>query len=100
MSEMVPVKVNVLGKELQVGCKPAERAALFEAAGLVDTQMREVRDAGRVVGVDRIAILVALNLANELLALRAERVELERSIEHLEALADKVESLTAAQAKS
>jgi cell division protein ZapA len=67
----VRVSVRILEKEYQVACPPEERAALLDAAELLNGKMREIRDSGNVMGVDRIAVMAALNMANELLALRS-----------------------------
>lgn len=67
MSEAVRVSIRILERDYQVSCSPQERAALLESAELLNTRMREIRDSGRVMGVERIAVMAALNLANELL---------------------------------
>ena len=61
-----PVSVKVLDREYTVGCAPEEREGLLAAARLLDARMREVRGSNRMVAVDRIAVLAALNLAHEL----------------------------------
>lgn len=67
-----PVAVTILDREYLVACTPEERAGLVAAAGLVDGRMREIRQNARSAGLDRIAVLVALNLAHELLQLRQD----------------------------
>jgi cell division protein ZapA len=69
------VSVRILEKEYLIACPYDERAALLDAAEFLNARMREVRDSGKVVGMDRIAVMVALNLANELTKLK-ERVSL------------------------
>ena len=64
------VSVRVLDREYQVACPAEERSALLDSAEYLDAKMREVRDTGKVVGLDRIAVISALNLANELIKLR------------------------------
>lgn len=64
------VSVRLLDREYQVACPADERSALLDSAEYLDAKMREVRDSGKVVGLDRIAVISALNLANELIALR------------------------------
>jgi cell division protein ZapA len=64
------VSVRLLDREYQVACPAEERADLLDSAEYLDTKMREVRDGGKVVGLDRIAVISALNLANELIKLR------------------------------
>ena len=72
MSEREPTRVTVkiLEKEYTVGCPANERADLLESAEFLDKQMREIRDSGKVATSDRIAVMAALNMANELLKLR------------------------------
>ena len=64
------VSVRLLDREYQVACPAEERSDLLDSAEYLDTKMREVRDGGKVVGLDRIAVISALNLANELIKLR------------------------------
>lgn len=63
----VTLDVAILGREFKVACKEEERADLLEAVALLDARMREIRDSGKVSGVDRIAVMAALNIANDLL---------------------------------
>ena len=66
----VMLDVTILGREFKVSCRESERAELTEAVALLDRRMREIRDSGKVSGTDRIAVMAALNLANELLRVR------------------------------
>jgi len=59
--------VTILGREFKVACKENERAELVEAVTYLDRQMRDIRDRGKVTGVDRIAVMAALNIAHDLL---------------------------------
>ncbi len=61
------VKVNILDKDYQVSCPAAERDALIESARYLDQQMRTIRQGGKVVGVERIAVMAALNITHELI---------------------------------
>ncbi len=68
----VAVTVRILGKEYQVACPPSAQSELLDAARHLDENMRQIRDSGKVAGVDRIAVMAALNLAHEVLALNRE----------------------------
>jgi len=68
MSETVAV--NILDREFLIGCTPEERPGLIAAANYLDSKMREVRSATRAQGVDRIAILTALNITHESLQVK------------------------------
>ena len=64
------VSVRLLDREYQVACPMDERSDLLDSAEYLDAKMREVRDSGKVVGLDRVAVISALNIANELIKLR------------------------------
>jgi cell division protein ZapA len=66
------VSVRILEKEYQVACPASERTDLLDSAEMLNAKMREIRDSGKVVGLDRIAVMAALNMANELLQSRAK----------------------------
>jgi cell division protein ZapA len=67
MSEVHGVDVNIMGREFTVSCTDEERPGLMAAVNYIDRKMRDIRDSGKVVGVERIAVMAALNLAHELL---------------------------------
>lgn len=66
-----PVSVNILGKEYLIACPPAERDDLQKAAALLGTRLKEVREAGKTMGTDRLLLMAALNMANDLVKLAA-----------------------------
>lgn len=68
MSDIQTVTVSILDKEYQVSCRPEEVAALRKSAGLLDQKMREIKSGGNVLGLDRIAVMAALNIANDYLS--------------------------------
>lgn len=61
------VVVRIMDKEYQVTCPPGQEAGLHQAAANLDKQMREVRSSGKILGTERIAVMVALNATYELL---------------------------------
>ena len=75
-----PVTVRILDREYTVGVEPDERDGLLSAAKLLDAKMREIRGSNRMAGVDRIAILAALNLAHELQLARSDTARREREL--------------------
>ena len=66
-ADNVPVTVRILEKEFCVACPAEERDSLLASARYLDGKMRQIRDSRKVVGMDRIAVICALNLAHELL---------------------------------
>ncbi|HEY3180492.1 MAG TPA: cell division protein ZapA [Casimicrobiaceae bacterium] len=72
--------VTIFGREYKVACNEDERAELAEAVAYLDRKMREIRDRGKVAGIDRIAVMAALNIAHDLLRERqANRVAMQVS---------------------
>ena len=78
--ESATVTVRILEKEYFVSCPQDERADLIDSAEYLNKKMREIRDTGKVVGADRIAVMAALNMANELLRLRKLDHELQGAV--------------------
>jgi cell division protein ZapA len=60
--------VSIMGRAYRVACPAEQEPALREAVAYLDRKMREIRDQGKVIGVERIAVMAALNMANDLLA--------------------------------
>jgi cell division protein ZapA len=98
-SEATRVSIRILEKEYHVACPPEERHALLDSAELLNRRMREIRDSGKVVGLDRIAVMAALNITNELLRAKGRDENLEHEVtDRLRDLRERVESaLTAGQ---
>lgn len=67
MTQPQTVTVKILDKDYPIHCPPQQRANLESAARYLDGKMREIRNSGKVIGADRIAVLAALNIAHELL---------------------------------
>ncbi|MDH4108221.1 MAG: cell division protein ZapA [Gammaproteobacteria bacterium] len=95
MSEMYAhLNVKILEKEYQVACPASERAALLDSAELLNKRMREIRDSGKVVGLDRIAVMAALNMANDMLQAQAKGKALENLLgDRIRQLSNRVDSV-------
>lgn len=88
------VSVRILEKEYQVACPASERTDLLDSAEALNERMREIRDSGKVVGLDRIAVMAALNMANELLQAKTRDEEFEGNVgNRLRLLSDRLESV-------
>lgn len=61
------VTVKILEKEYQVACPEEQEAELVVSAKYLDKQMRDIRGSGKVIGLERIAVMAALNISHELL---------------------------------
>lgn len=66
------VTVQILDKEYRVACPPDEHEALLRSASFLSKKMKEIRDSGKVIGTDRIAVMAALNLAHDLIKSRSD----------------------------
>lgn len=88
------VSVRILDKEYQVACPASERTDLLDSAEVLNSKMREIRDSGRIIGLDRIAVMAALNMANDLLHAQERDKTLEDDIStRLKLISDRVESV-------
>ena len=96
------VTIRILEKDYHVACPADEKAALLASAELLNVKMREIRDSGKVVGLDRVAVMAALNLANELLRTQGQDEELKSIVglriramrEHLDSALGPAKQLT------
>ena len=61
------ISIKILGKEYQVACPAEEKADLLASAELLNKKMQDIRNSGKVLGLDRVAVMAALNMANELI---------------------------------
>jgi cell division protein ZapA len=65
------IEVSILDRSLRISCKDEEKADLLKAVEYLNAKMREIRDGGKIIGIERIAIIAALNITHELLSARA-----------------------------
>ncbi len=87
------VSVRILEKDYQIACPVEERSDLLDSAEFLNSRMREIRDTGKVVGLDRIAVIAALNMANELIRMKKSDGNLESEVGgRLRILRERVES--------
>ena len=95
MSEMYAhVSVKILEKEYQISCLASERNALLDSAEALNGKMREIRDGGKVVGLDRIAVMAALNMAHDLIQAETKDQAIENSLgTRLKMMTDRVDSI-------
>jgi len=86
------LQISVMGREFRVACPEHEQKGLLEAVDYLNKKMDEIRDNGKVVGLERIAIMAALNIAHELLSIRVgggfDIAEVKRRMNHMETILD------------
>jgi len=87
-----PVSVIILDKKYQFACEPEQRSDLVEAARQLDERMAEIKDTGRLMSLERIALQAALNFSVELMKLRAtENYRQEKIDSRIRILADQID---------
>jgi cell division protein ZapA len=85
------LQVNVMGREFRVACPESEQKELLEAVDYLNRKMDEIRDNGKVIGIERIAIMAALNIAHELLTTKVggfDMAALKRRMQSMETTLD------------
>ena len=86
------LEIKLLDRELRVACPEDERGELLEAVAYLDKRMREIRDAGKIASVERIALMAALNITHELLGMKVGRgidlADFKRRMNSMEAAID------------
>jgi cell division protein ZapA len=91
--DTAPVSVRILDKEYQVACPAGERDNLMRCAELLNTRMREIRDSGKIIGLDRIAVMAALNISHELIRANNADDKVDDNLgDRMRSLREKVES--------
>jgi cell division protein ZapA len=95
VSEAKSLQVAIMGREFRVACAEEEQAKLLEAVDYLNRKMLEIRDGGKVIGLERIAIMAALNIAHEMLSAQGggfDLTDLKRRMVHMETVIDQAMS--------
>ena len=86
------VTVHIMDKEYLVSCSEEEQHDLMRSADYLDRKMREIREKGKIIGSDRIAVIAALNISHELLTQDSNKEKIDSSISRrLKNLQEKIE---------
>ena len=86
------ITIHILGKEYAIACSEDERHDLQRSADYLDAKMREIRDSGKIIGSDRIAIIAALNISHELLSHSEVSTKIDGSFDaRIQNMQDKIE---------
>jgi len=80
VSEEKPITVQIMDSDYRVACPPDEQDALLTAAQYLNDTMSGIRDTGKVLGSERIAVMAALNISYELLNTRQQAAQLETTL--------------------
>ena len=81
MTQSKPVRVSILDKEYLISCPDDEREQLYAVVDFVNEKLLEVKGSGNVIGTERIVIMAALNIANELLAYKRQNKDYTESVD-------------------
>jgi cell division protein ZapA len=96
MSDAKSLQITIMGREFRVACPEEEQAGLLEAVDYLNRKMLEIRDAGKVIGLERIAIMAALNIAHEFLSTKLggsfDMAEMKRRMNRMESVIDQAMS--------
>ena len=89
----------IMGREFSVSCTDEERQGLLDAVAYLDKKMRDIRDSGKVVGIERIAMMAALNLSHEVLNTKTGDVDIGDYKRRINAMQNQIDEVLAPQAK-
>lgn len=96
--EPIAVVVNILGKEYRIACPPEEKNALLNAASTLNERMKVLRESGKVIGTERIAVMTALNVTHELLQQQSAQSDLNSASEKVREMNEQIQ-VTIGQAR-
>jgi cell division protein ZapA len=99
MSEAKPIDVSIMGRDFTVSCTDEERQGLLDAVDYLDKKMRDIRDSGKVVGTERVAIMAALNLSHEVLNTKTGDIDIGDYKRRISAMQNQIDEAIAAQSK-
>ncbi len=86
------VTVHIMDKEYLVSCTDGEQQDLMRSVDYLDRKMREIREKGKIIGPDRIAVIAALNISHELLTQDGNKEIIDNSVsQRLKSLQAKIE---------
>ena len=67
LNDAKSIQVKILDKEYNINCPPEEQEALLKSANYLDKNMKSIRDLGKITGTEKIAVMAALNITNDML---------------------------------
>ena len=91
----ISLKIRLLDKEYQVNCKPDEREALEHSASLLNEKMEEIRHGSHIIGLERIAVMAALNLSHDLIRTENSAKQDSQASDVLQSMDSKLDSALA-----
>ena len=92
VDQNVPVNVQIQDKEYRIACPAGEEEELIQSARYLDNKMQEIREGGKIVGTNRIAVMAGLNIAHELLKQSGQSTVDEATEHKIRSLQGKIEA--------
>ena len=87
------VKVTILDRQFTVNCRKGERDSLLEAAAFLDGKIRTIQEQTKLVGLERCAIVAALNISNELLQIKRDDTDVTEILKHIRSIGDRIDGV-------
>lgn len=92
-AESKGLQITLMGRQYRVACAEEEQEGLLKAVDFLNKRMQAVRDNGKVIGQERIAIMAALNIAHEFLTTKVgggfDIAEIKRRMAGMETVIDR-----------
>jgi cell division protein ZapA len=99
MTTAKSVDIQIMGREFTVSCTDEERQGLMDAVDYLDKKMRDIRDSGKITGIERIAVMAALNLSHEVLNTKSGNVDIGDYKRRINAMQNQIDEAIADQNK-
>ena len=87
------INISIMGRDFSVACSEDEQENLHSAARYLDNSMQEIQKSGKILGSERVAIMAALNITNDLLKLQRATAGQEQIHERLESLSERIDEV-------
>jgi len=71
----IPVAVRIMDKEYKISCPQGEHESLLASASLLNDKMREIKNNGKIIGAEKIAVIAAINIAHDLIRTKDQLVD-------------------------
>lgn len=95
--ELKPLDIYIMGREYRIACPETEQHALMQAAQHLDLKMREIREQGKIIGIERIAVMAALNITFEMQNKPSQAVDINHAQRRIEAMEERIDQAMRSQ---
>jgi len=95
--DTIPVTIQILEKEYKISCPQGEHDSLLASARNVNDNMMKVREGGKALSADRVAVMAAINIAHELVKNKEKPNIDEGFIARIDAMQESIDSVLSHQ---